>query len=697
MESWYQIQTGLIAAIICMALAINVLLRGRENELFRRFAWFNLNLLSWFLIDALTLGELLSPSVGGTARAIVASLLPATCIGFFAGFAAEVTQQTVVIRRVANTMSAALLITVVAGWPSQDSWRQWVLFGAITLSLSLALLQMALRLRTLESQLDRARLKYVVLAGVAVFGLLLLEFIPGLHAASAGRILTAIYMYFLFQVITRQRILDLFEFVGRFAVMSGSAVVLSLIYVLLVGWWRYDLGLFIFNTIIAAVVMLILFDPVRTVVEERLNRLVFREKFEFARVIDRLRMKLDHVIDARVMIDTIMEHLEGSRRVTHASIYLFDNDGLSFSAVGHTGATPSLRLDAIQARPFTTRLLSDQVLALENLQAEKEELKKRGTVEDQAQVEVLDTVIASMESCQAALVMGFVSNERLLGFFCVRDERLRFAFATDEIKALVALSVQATITLENSRLFDRVRERDRLAAIGEMAAGLAHEIRNPLGAIKGAAQLLEESAGETEQDPYLKVITEEVNRLNGVVSQFLTYARPLKPGNEGIDINEVLEKTLTLFEVAEQPSRITFDGAPNLPPVRAEAELIRQVTLNLARNAIEAMGETGGELNISTSLTRFRSDVQGISRESTSHVRVRFADEGPGIAPEVLDRLFIPFYTTKSDGTGLGLAICQRIVRSLGGTIDVTSRVGSGTVFTLTLPADETSSRTTAS
>ncbi len=696
MESWYQIQTGLIAAIICMALAINVLLRGRENELFRRFAWFNLNLLSWFLIDALTLGEVLSADVGATGRALVASLLPATCIGFFAGFAAEITQQTVVVRRLANVLSGALFVTVIAGWPAQESWRQWILFAALTLSLFLALLQMGLRLRTMESKLDRARLKYVVLAGVAVFGLLLLEFIPGLHAASAGRILTAIYMYFLFQVITRQRILDLFEFVGRFAVMSGSAVVLSLIYVLLVGWWRYDLGLFIFNTVIAAVVMLILFDPVRTVVEERLNRLVFREKFEFARVIDRLRIKLDHIIDARVMIDTMMEHLEASRRITHASIYLFDNDGLSFSAVGHLGATPVLRLDAIQARPFTTRLLSDQVLALENLQAEKEELKKRGTVEDQARVEILDGIISSMESCQAALVMGFVSSEQLLGFFCVRDERLRFAFSTDEIKALVALSVQATITLENSRLFDRVRERDRLAAIGEMAAGLAHEIRNPLGAIKGAAQLLEESADDADEDPYLRVITEEVNRLNGVVSQFLTYARPLQPGNEGIDINEVLEKTLTLFAVADQPCSISFHGAPNLPPVRAEAELIRQVTLNLARNAIEAMAESGGELNISTSLTRIRTDGQGVSRDSTSHVRIRFADDGPGIAPEVLDRLFIPFYTTKSDGTGLGLAICQRIVRSLGGTIDVTSRVGAGTVFTLTLPADEASLRTTA-
>ena len=108
------------------------------------------------------------------------------------------------------------------------------------------------------------------------------------------------------------------------------------------------------------------------------------------------------------------------------------------------------------------------------------------------------------------------------------------------------------------------------------------------------------------------------------------------------------------------------------------------------------MADNGGELNISTSLTRIRTDGQGVSRDSTSHVRIRFADDGPGIAPEVLDRLFIPFYTTKSDGTGLGLAICQRIVRSLGGTIDVTSRVGAGTVFTLTLPADEASLRTTA-
>jgi nitrogen-specific signal transduction histidine kinase len=696
MESWYQIQTGLIAAIICLALAINVLIRGRGEALMRRFAWFNLNLVAWFLIDALTLAEALPVGVGSTGRAIVASLLPATCIGFFAGFAAEITRQTVTVRRLANAVSAALLVSVLLGWPERETWRQWILFGALALSLLLALVQMGLRVRTLESKVDRARLKYVVLAGVAVFGLLLLEFGPGLHTASAGRILTAIYMYFLFQVVTRRRILDLFEFVGRFAVMSGSAIVLSLIYVLLVGWWRYDLGLFIFNTIIAAVVMLILFDPVRTLVEDQLRQLIFREKFEFTKVVERLRAELANVIDARAMIDTIIEHLGESRRITHASVYLFDDDGLSFSCIGQVGASPISRLDAIQARPFTTRLLSDQVIAVENLQAEGEELKKRGTVEDQAKVELLDAIIGSMEACQAALVMGFVSNDQLLGFLCIRDERLPFAFATDEIKALMALAVQATITLENSRLFDRVRERDRLAALGEMAAGLAHEIRNPLGAIKGAAQLLEEGGSAPVDRAYLSVITEEVNRLNGVVSQFLTYARPIKPSTVGIDINEVLEKTLTLLNVDDHPCEITFDGAPNLPAVRAEAELVRQVTLNLVRNGIEAMGEAGGALSITTSLTRRRGGAAGPHRERTTFVRVRFADEGPGIPPEVVDRLFIPFYTTKTHGTGLGLAICQRIVRSLGGTVDVSSRVGSGTVFTITLPAEEVSGRTTS-
>ena len=690
MDSWYRIQSALIAAIICTALAVSVFIQARRNPLFRRFAWFNLNLVAWFLVDALTLSEALGPTLGSGARAMVASLLPATCVSFFVGFATQPSRRTELLRRFAQVLSAALVASTVFGWPDPPRLRHWLLFSALALSLALSLGQMGFRYRALESRVDRARLKYVTIAGAAVFSLLLLEYVPGLQVTAAGSILTAFYMFFMFQVVTRRRIIDIFEFLGRFFVLGGFAIVLSVIYILLVGWWRHDFGLFMFNTAIASIVVAILFEPLRLVVEDKLNQLVFREKFEFTRLADDLRRSLTKIIDVHALAEVLVEHLERSRRVTHASMYLLDGDGLAFSCLGHVGTPPPVRLDAILARPFLDRLLGDKLIAIENLEAERDELHKRGTVEDQAQLELWDAVLQVMGDIHSALVVGFISGDQLLGFLSVRDERLREAYATDEIKALVALAAQATITIENSRLFDHIRERDRLAALGEMAAGLAHEIRNPLGAIKGAAQLLDEDA--TGGSAYLGVITEEVNRLNGVVSQFLTYARPFKGAGEQTDVNHVLERTLTLLSADDHASTIELVGAPNLPAIRSEPELLRQVVLNLARNAIEAMGQAGGHLVISTSLTRRRA--RG-GTGAVTFIRVRFEDEGPGMPPEVMERLFIPFYTSKPSGTGLGLAICQRIVQSLGGSIEVSSRVGEGSTFTVYLPvAAET--RTTA-
>ncbi|MEC9072943.1 MAG: ATP-binding protein, partial [Myxococcota bacterium] len=413
--------------------------------------------------------------------------------------------------------------------------------------------------------------------------------------------------------------------------------------------------------------------------------------FEFTKQADRLRTSMTTVIDVRALAKLIMEHLERSRRVTHASMYLREEEGLTYRREGHVGTPPPEVLDVIQARPFLDHLLESQILAIENLTIERDEILKRGAIEDQARVEVIESVITNMEACQSSLSIGFISEGQLLGMMNVRDERLREAYATDEVKALVAIAAQATITIENSRLFDRIRERDRLAALGEMAAGLAHEIRNPLGAIKGAAQLLDEDTADGEA--YLQVITEEVNRLNGVVSQFLTYARPFKGTREGIDLNGVLERSLTLVNAEEHNCEVTLDTATDLPSIRSDAELLRQVTLNLARNAIEAMGETGGHLRISTSQIQRRTvNPMGKSRR-VEFVRIRFEDEGPGIPTEVLERIFIPFYTTKTGGTGLGLSICQRIIRSLGGSIEVTARLGEGSTFTILLPV-ETEPRT---
>ena len=206
-------------------------------------------------------------------------------------------------------------------------------------------------------------------------------------------------------------------------------------------------------------------------------------------------------------------------------------------------------------------------------------------------------------------------------------------------------------------------------------------------------ELLDEA--DQDRNTYLDVITDEVNRLNGVVSQFLTYARPIKPSTDGVDVNEVLEKTLTLLHVDDNPCSITFEGAPNLPAVRAEAELIRQITLNLARNAMEAMGEQGGELVISTSLTRRRTDRASAQRDRLTFVRIRFADEGPGIPPDARDKVFERFHSDRPEAegfgnhSGLGLAIGRTIAEAHGGMLSVHDRPDGegGACLVLDLPA----------
>jgi signal transduction histidine kinase len=305
----------------------------------------------------------------------------------------------------------------------------------------------------------------------------------------------------------------------------------------------------------------------------------------------------------------------------------------------------------------------------------------------------------------AALCVPIMAEDQVIGLIALKDERVREAYATDEIDLFRGVAAQMAITVQNSKLYDRMKERDRLAALGEMAAGLAHEIRNPLGAIKGAAQLLTppdaaaHPGGEGHGVPpeareFLGIIVEEANRLNRVVSQFLDYARPYRGEPQPLDVNEVVRKTAQLVtppplptgdagETPPPPVEVHLQLADELPRTRADAEQLRQVFLNLAINAVQAM-PSGGKLTISTSLRK------GARRGLPAHaLEVRFRDSGVGIPPQELKNLFIPFYTTKDKGTGLGLPISQRIIENHGGTIEVRSRVGVGSTFTVVLPVME--------
>ncbi len=236
---------------------------------------------------------------------------------------------------------------------------------------------------------------------------------------------------------------------------------------------------------------------------------------------------------------------------------------------------------------------------------------------------------------------------------------------------------ESTDVFQSLYAFDEKLEKEKNLLLEEMAPVLAHEIRNPLGSIKGAAQYLSDDAHSEEHRRLLHVIIEEVNRLNRVVSQFLNYAKPysIKPAPE--DINRIIQKVISIIEAdtAAESVSIEADLHPELPLVRADAEQLIQVFLNIAFNAVEAM-QGRGTLSFRTIM---------IESDEDRAVGLYIRDTGPGIPKKDLKNIFKPFFTTKERGVGLGLSICQRIIKDHGGYIRVKSIPGKGTIFFIRL------------
>ena len=249
---------------------------------------------------------------------------------------------------------------------------------------------------------------------------------------------------------------------------------------------------------------------------------------------------------------------------------------------------------------------------------------------------------------------------------------------------LGAVALSAGLVLYRTvftHLSEQAERRQRLALIGTMAAGVAHEIRNPLASIKGAAQFvqkdLEDTPGKENARDYLKLLVGEVDRLNGVVESFLTFARPMDPHRQDVELDAFF-KDLLRFQAPSLPPGIRIETSfdPELPPVRADPALLTHAVTNVIRNAIEAMGGEG-TLTIRTS---------GVASALRSWAALEIEDSGPGVPRGETERIFQPFFTTKAKGTGLGLAIALRILEAHGGDLAVENLEPRGCRFTFFLP-----------
>ena len=242
--------------------------------------------------------------------------------------------------------------------------------------------------------------------------------------------------------------------------------------------------------------------------------------------------------------------------------------------------------------------------------------------------------------------------------------------------------------LTNVRELERaVRQSDRLSALGTLAAGLAHEIKNPLGGIRGAAQLLErELSEENEMREYTRIMLKEVSRVNRIIEELLSLTSPRKLRPVPVNLHRIIGDLCTLQRRAVGNRKVVIQQQfdPSIPPFLADEELLTQVFLNLIKNAVEAVGEAG----LIRVVTRIHADYRMTQQEARRirMVAVDIVDDGPGIPREQQEQLFTPFFTTKTTGTGLGLAICQKIVTDHRGILKVQSTPGRGTTFTVMLP-----------
>lgn len=256
----------------------------------------------------------------------------------------------------------------------------------------------------------------------------------------------------------------------------------------------------------------------------------------------------------------------------------------------------------------------------------------------------------------------------LTGVFSERERRQR--------RDLQRTTAQlAAVYRELQDNFERMKRAERLFAVGQLSAGLAHEIRNPLASIAGAVGLMERNGGsEGMRSECITIIKKENERLNRLLTSFLDFARPRTPRYLSIDIEPVLDAVIDLANhaIAGKAISLRKEIESHLAPLECDPEQLKQVLLNLVMNAIQAMPE-GGEVTISARLDNER-------------LLIRVRDEGCGIKLDERDKIFDPFFTTKADGTGLGLSVAHQIVEQHGGLLTAEQNAVKGMTFSLQLP-----------
>jgi signal transduction histidine kinase len=708
-------QSALFVGLTSFALGFSVLARNVKNKLYIAFAILTSLIAGWGICFFL---EKIWP--GGSLyrwHLFFGIWLAPGSLGFIRVMVRMHDRASRRLLDLSLLLALSLTVVLVLRFDSMPWLLEAMYFSPVLVVLQI--LQLMWIDRTLRRGLKRlpklptvgfGRRNLIYLGGLLALSFSTMDHVPwlGLVVPSLGNLMLAAYLFFISQAISQQRLLNFGALLSRVLVLAAVALTLAGVYAILVAWIQDSPGLFFLNSFIASFLILTLLDPLRSLVRYFTQRLLTQKHLRIEQTLREAQLKLTGVLDPSALFQNILLTAEQTIQPSFAALFILRRDGVKYRRIRISGTEPEV---AEGKPPLLRELLADHpmlqfcaelhrkgelpVLLDQVLENEIDRSTSR------AQRERLSALIQGLKALGCNLLIPVMHDQdrdhRILGFVAMLapDPPEPWGNNWGLLRIVYPYFEQAAQTLRNLAVYVRQREKERLAALGEMAAGLAHEIRNPLGAIKGAAQFLDPAVDRPESH-FLRIIIEEADRLNRVVTQFLDYSKPPALDMQPVDVTRLVSKTVETMRAALAaqgeagqggvPSLAFSAHAPAGRTVRVQgaAEQLQQVLINLIQNAAKALA---AKADAAERTIRVSVDLEGHGSHADAVISVE--DNGVGIKKEHLDKLFIPFFTTSPSGTGLGLSISQKIVEAHRGRIDVLSEEGRFTRFSVILPAIE--------
>jgi len=530
--------------------------------------------------------------------------------------------------------------------------------------------------------LKKNQIRYVILASLIGFVSAATSFFPfiNLKIPPFGAPLSTIYVFIISYAIIKYRLMDIAVVIKKsvtyffliLLLLTPCLLILLLSEKAIFGSFDYT-----FSSIILLLFLLaaFAFPRIKVILENWGTKMLFKNEVACEDVFYKLSRKIAQVLDLNDLLGHIVGIIVKTMDVEKVSVFVLDNEENKFKVRASYGLNGEKDGLMFQKQDFFFRWLEEK-----NNVVIREEIEEINYFDQR--IALIDSRMKEMGS---EICLPLVHENHLIGIINLSYKKSGHLFSYKDIELLKALSNQASVALENARLYEmlkrskiHMRRVDRLASLGTLTAGLAHEIRNPLVSIKTFLQLLPERFDDEEFRTYfLNLTVDEVERISSLLTELLDFARPSEPNFQMADINEIMEKVVLLAdkEISKKSLVVNKQYNIDLPKVEVDSSQMKQVFLNILLNSVQASSERS-EIFIET---RFLD-------MGDKFVQVIVRDKGEGISEKDIENIFTPFFTTKAGGSGLGLSISHQIVQEHRGTINVKSQLGEGSIFTINLP-----------